>query len=489
MKKLFIKGSFHFIFISFFVFVSLLFSSPETGKIPITTQSSKALADFKTGRDLFENLQAQESLKYFEHAIQQDLDFAMAYVYYAQAQPTLKGFFEEVNKAYALKDKVSEGEKLWIEGLKAGADGFPMKQREFYKKMVQLFPNDERAHNLLATNYFGTQEYQTAIDYYSKAIDINPEFSQAYNQLGYAHRFLKNYDESEKAFQKYIKLIPNDPNPYDSYAELLMKIGKYDQSIEQYKKALEINPNFVASHIGIATNLNFKEEHAKAREQLEILLNMARNVGEKRAALFAITVSLIDEGQLDLAIEEMHKQYKLAEEIKDYANMSGDLVFTGTILYEQVKYQEAKKKFDLALSVIESSDLSSEVKENNRRGLLYNAARIAIAENDLAKAKSLTAQLQKQAGSANNTFQLWLTHELAGNIGMAEKRYPDAVAEYQQANLQNPYNLYRLAIAYQAMGDNTSARDFCQQAAEHNTLNNPQYAFIRHKAKSLLTAM
>jgi len=489
MKQLFFKRGFHLILSALISIVSLLLSSEEVGKIPITTHSKEALADFKTGRNLFENLQAQESLKYFEHAIQQDLDFALAYVYYAQAQPTLKGFFEEVNKAYALKDKVSEGENLWIEGLKAGVDGFPMKQRELYQKMVQLFPNDERAYNLLATNYFGTQEYQTAIEYYSKATTINPQFSQAYNQLGYAHRFLKNYDSSEKAFQKYIELIPNDPNPYDSYAELLMKIGKYDQSIEQYRKALEINPNFVASHIGIATNLNFKEEHARARKQLEILLNIARNVGEKRAALFAMTVSLIDEGQLDLAIEEIDKQFKLAEEIKDYANMSGDLIFTGTILYEQGKYQEAKKKFDQALSVIESSNLSSEVKENNRRGLLYNAARIAIAENDLAKAKSLTAELQQRAGKANNTFQLWLTHELAGNIAMIEKRYPDAVQEYQQANLQNPYNLYRLALACQGMGDITSAHDYCQQAAEHNTLNNPQYAFIRHKAKKLLTEM
>jgi tetratricopeptide (TPR) repeat protein len=169
--------------------------------------------------------------------------------------------------------------------------------------------------------------------------------------------------------------------------------------------------------------------------------------------------------------------------------MSGDLVFIGTILYEQGKYPEAKKYFNQALSVIESSDLSSEVKDNNRRGLLYQAARLAIAENDLTKAKSLTTELQKQAAIANNTFQLWLTHELSANIGMAEKRYSDAVKEYQQANLQNPYNLYRLALAYQAMGDKNSARDYCQQAAEHNTLNNPQYAFMRHKSNNLRTSM
>ena len=489
MKRLIFFKSFCLILILLFTTAQLFCSSQETGKIPITTQSKEALADFETGRNLFESLQAQESLKHFEQAIQKDPDFALAYVYYSQAQPTLKGFFAQLNKAYSLKEKVSDGEKLWIEGLKAGGDGFPMKQREFYQKLVQLYPNDERAHNLLATNYFATQEYQTAIEYYNKATLINPQFSQAYNQLGYAYRFLKNYQESEKAFQKYIQLIPDDPNPYDSYAELLMKIGKYDQSIEQYKKALQVNPNFVASHIGIATNLNFKEEHAKAREQLQTLLSIARNNGEKRAAHFAMTVSLIDEGLLDLAIEEMQKQFKLAESINDYANMSGDLAFMGTIRYEQGQFEEAQKYYDQALKVIESSDLSSEVKDNNRRVLLYNAGRVAIAKNDLVKAKNLTAELQKQAGLVNNTFQLWLVHELAGTISMAEKRYADAVDEYLLANLQNPYNLYRLALAYQAMEDKTSAREYCQQAADHNTLNNPQYSFIRHKAKTMLATM
>ena len=169
--------------------------------------------------------------------------------------------------------------------------------------------------------------------------------------------------------------------------------------------------------------------------------------------------------------------------------MSGDLTFMGTIRYEQGQFEEAQKYFDQALSVIETSDLSSEIKDNIRRGLLYNASRIAIAKNGLEQAKNLTAELQKQASLANNTFQLWLVHELAGTISMSEKRYANAVKEYQLANLQNPYNLYRLALAYQAMGDNASTRDYCQQAVDHNTLNNPQYSFIRHKAKNLLGAM
>jgi hypothetical protein len=60
-----------------------------------------------------------------------------------------------------------------------------------------------------------------------------------------------------------------------------------------------------------------------------------------------------------------------------------------------------------------------------------------------------------------------------------------AVAELQQANQQNPYDLYRLCQAYQAKGDATQAKDFCKKAAEFNSLPAIQYAFIRKKAASV----
>jgi len=92
------------------------------GKMPITTHSEEALADFLKGRDLFEGLQVQESLNYFKQSIDKDSKFAFARLYYAQAQPTPKGFFDELEKAVVLADQVSEGERLWIDGFQAGVN-------------------------------------------------------------------------------------------------------------------------------------------------------------------------------------------------------------------------------------------------------------------------------------------------------------------------------------------------------------------------------
>ena len=83
------------------------------------------------------------------------------------------------------------------------------------------------------------------------------------------------------------------------------------------------------------------------------------------------------------------------------------------------------------------------------------------------------------------SVQLKQAHELAGRIALAEKNYAIAIAELQQANEQNPRNLYRLAQAYQAKGDSTKAREYYAQAAGFNSLPQLNYAFIRLKSQKL----
>ena len=471
------------------IVISFACQKNDGGKIAITTSSEQARQNFLKGRDLFERLQGQESLQYLNAALEADPDFAMAHLFCSFSQPTIQGFFDHLNQAVALKDKATDGERLWIEGVKAGSDGFPQKQQEIYRQLVAKYPRDERAHNLLANNLFGLQQYEQAIEEYQKVIAINQNFSQAYNQMGYAYRFLKKYNDAEQAFKKYVELIPDDPNPYDSYAELLMKTGRFEASIEQYRNALKYNPNFVASHIGIATDLNFMNKHEEARQELNKLFEMARTDGERRAAKFAMTVSYVDEGKTDQALKELQWQYELGQKTSDAPNMAGNQIAMGNIKYEMGNFDEALKNYQKALEIIKMSDHSEAFKANAERTYLYNAARVAIAKNNIKEATHHGQELMVSAEAVNSTFQIWLAHEVAGMIAMREKDYDQAIDSFHRANLQNPYNLYRLAEAYQAAGQESAAEDYYDQAARHNTLNSMQYAFVRHKAAEKLAAM
>src|ERR671920_1329886 len=198
----------------------------------------------------------------------QDPTFALAHYSLALSAPTAKDFFEHLRQAVALADKASEGERLMILGLQAGANADPTLQREYYERLTAQYPRDERAHFLLGNAYFGQQEYGKAVSEYKRSVELAPQYAPAYNLLGYAHRAEGQFQAAEKSFKKYIELIPNDPNPYDSYAELLMKMGRFDEAITQYNKALAIDSNFINSHFGIAAALAYQGKASEAQAEL-----------------------------------------------------------------------------------------------------------------------------------------------------------------------------------------------------------------------------
>src|SRR6266508_3993476 len=452
------------------------------GKIPVTTASADAKTEFLQGRDLAEKLRITDSIAHFEKAASLDPSFAWAELSLATSAPTGKEFFEHLNKAVSLADKASNGERLLILATEAGANNNAVKQKEYLDQLVAAYPDDERAHFNLGGYYFGQQDFPQAIEHYKKATELAPSYSSAYNLLGYAYRQNVDYANAEKAFQKYIELIPNDQNPYDSYAELLLKMGKFDDSIVQYRKALAIDPNFINSHQGIAAALLYKGNADEAAAELQKITDKARSDAERRTALFALTVVDVDGGKWDKALEEVDKQYALGEKTNDVPAMTGDLQLKGNIMLEMGKPDEARALFERGLKMTEDSNLSQEIKDNAKLFHHYNLTRVALAKKDLTAAKTEAETFRKGTETLKNPFQTKQAHQLLGMIALEAKDYDNAVAELQQANQQNPYDLYRLCQAYQGKGDMGKAKEFCTKAANFNSLPQINLAFIRMKA-------
>jgi len=457
------------------------------GKIPVTTASADAKAEFLQGRDMAEKLLITDSLAHFEKAVSLDPNFALAELSLANAAPTAKGFFDHLHKAVALAEKASSGEKLMILAAEAGANANPAKQKEYLDALVAAYPDDERAHFNLGGYHFGQQEFDKAIEHYRKATELAPGYSSAWNLLGYSYRQAGDYASAEKAFQKYIELIPKDPNPYDSYAELLLKMGRFDDSIAQYRKALEIDPNFLNAHQGIAMDLLYSGKAAEAEKELDNIAKKARTDAERRTGLFALTVVHADDGKMAKALADVDRQYQLGEKTGDVPAMAFDNTLKGNILLEMGKPDQAKAEFEKGLKLIQSSGLSQPVKDNAELNSHINLARVAAAKKDFAGAKSEAETFRKGAEANKNAAQLRNAHSLDGQIALAQKDYDKAVAELLQANQQNPQDLYRLCQAYQLKKDTEKAKDFCGKAAHFNSLPGINYAFVRQKAKKAAT--
>jgi tetratricopeptide (TPR) repeat protein len=450
-------------------------------KIPITTSSPAARELYLKGRDLLDRLRATDAHALYQEAAAKDGDFALAHLGLANTSATAKEFFDELAQAVALVDKVSEGERLFILAVDAGARANPARQRELYTKLVKLHPNDERGHNQLGIHYFGLQDWATSVTHFERAIKINPAYSQPYNQLGYAYRFLEKYPQAEETFKKYIQLLPDDPNPYDSYAELLMKMGRFEESIASYEKALKVDKNFIASYVGIGNNQMFMGRGADARKSFARLVAVSRNSGEKRQALFWAANSYVHEGNTQKALAEVEKMRAIAIAEKDFGAAAADNNVMANILLEAGKADEAAAQFKIQLETQAKANSPDEVKETGRRNAIYNDARVALARGDLAAARARAREYAAKVAVKKVPFEVWQTHELAGLIAMAEKKYTVAVSELRKANSQDPRVAYNLAVALEAKGDHARAKEAYTRAANFNALG-ANFAFVRRKA-------
>jgi tetratricopeptide (TPR) repeat protein len=456
---------------------------PSSEKVWITTASDEARTLYTQGRALAEQLKAHDARKLFEQAVAQDPSFALAHYSLALSSATTKDFFQHLKQAVALSDKASEGERLMILAAQAGSNADPTKALAYAQELVAKYPQDERAHFILAGNYLGQQEYQKAIEELRQSIAVNPSYSPAYNTLGYAYRPLENYGEAEKAFKKYIELVPDDPNPYDSYAELLMKTGRFDESIAQYRKALSIDPHFSNSYVAIASDLMYQGKHPQAIAEVQKLFDAARDDGDRRLARFTQALIYVDAGKTAKAMEAMQREYAVAVKIADTASMSADQVAMGNILLDAWKPDEAQKHFTQALDLVTASSLSADVKEDTKLANHYYRGRVALAKTDLATAKSEAAEYMKGAEARHNAFRIRQAHELAGTIALEEKQFDRAITELEQASQQDPYVVYTTALAYRGKGDTAKGKELAGKAASANILPTLNYVFIRTEAK------
>lgn len=453
--------------------------------VSLTTRSVEARTLYLKGRALAENLRAHDGRELFAQAAAKDSSFAMAHYQLAANSATARDFFDHLKAAVALSDRVSAGERLMIQALEAGGNAAPAKALGYVRELVAKYPKDERGHFLLGNAYFGQQHYEQAIEQYRQAAAINPRYAPAYNLLGYAYRPLEKYADAEVAFKHYIELIPDDPNPYDSYAELLMKTGRFDESIAQYRKALEVDSQFSNSRVGIATNLMYQRKHAEGARMMDELYRAARDDGDRRFALFAKGVILVDAQKTDAALHEIEREYALDASLGDSANLSGDAQLLGNILLDAGRIEAAAAQFRRALALVERSGLSADVKADARLADHYNRGRLALATGALATATSEARAYQDGAVARENSVRVRQAHELTGAIALGERRYDQAIGHLGEANQQDPQVIYWTALAWQGKGDTIQAKALAARASKAYVLPLASYAFVREKALKL----
>jgi len=454
--------------------------------IPVTTRSDEARALYLQGRDLIDHLKATDANAKMRAAVEKDPDFALAWLQVSSTSGTPKESFEALKRAVALSGKVSEGERLLILAADAGSRSLTAEQEKLLTTLVHRYPDDARAHSQLGLHYFFRQDWAASVRELSRATELDPAYTIPCNQLGYAYRFQGKLAEAEKTFRRYSELLPSDPNPHDSYAELLMQLGRFDESIAEYRKALDLDPHFASALVGIANDQVLLGKGDEARATLQEALRKARNDGEKRQAWYWTAQTWAHEGRWDQAIDAVEQGKKIAEAAGDLVAASRDANLAGDLLLAAGKPDEAAGRYEAAVAAIGKARTSAEVKDAARRNHLFDLARVALAQKDLARARQRSREYSEAVEARNVPAEVKQSHELAGIIAVQAADWTKAVRELALANQRSPRVLYFTGLAWQGKGDAARAKQALKAAADFNQLD-PDYAFVRAAARRALS--
>jgi eukaryotic-like serine/threonine-protein kinase len=183
-----------------------------------TTSSLEALKAFALGNEARSNGRTSESLKFYEQAVELDPNFAMAYarigVHYGNQQQ-LETARQYVEKAFALRDRVSEREKFYIsEKYYNYVTGELDKTLEVLQAWTAQYPNDYIPHNNLALNYMLVGRYEDAQKEARKAIEISPNNLSARENLFSSFVSLGRFDEAEKSANESARINPNSSSVF-----------------------------------------------------------------------------------------------------------------------------------------------------------------------------------------------------------------------------------------------------------------------------------
>jgi len=196
----------------------------------VTTASLEALKASTLGDAEFDQGRARESLPFYRRAVELDPNFAMVYarmgvIYLTVGELELAK--QETRKAFELRDRVSEREKLYItEHYYETVTGELEKEIETLQLYERTYPRDSIPSNNLAVAYQTIGEFEKSVEEARRSVQVEASSVNAYVNLAFAYMGLNRFDEARQIVEQARARFPVSPGLHFTSFQLALMEGK-----------------------------------------------------------------------------------------------------------------------------------------------------------------------------------------------------------------------------------------------------------------------
>jgi eukaryotic-like serine/threonine-protein kinase len=184
----------------------------------VTTSSLEALKAYAQARVVYREKGDAAAIPLLKRAVELDPNFARAYytlgVRYSNLSQTSLAI-ANLKKAYELRDRVSEREKLAIMAMYyLTVTGELQKSNEAYEVWAQTYPRDPHSHVDLGSNYLSLGRYEASVSESREALKLDDGNPNTYFNLANAYLALGRLDDAKATLDQSAAHKIDAPNLY-----------------------------------------------------------------------------------------------------------------------------------------------------------------------------------------------------------------------------------------------------------------------------------
>lgn len=467
-------------------------ASAEIMDIPVTTANEAAMVDFLAGQEKADVGRALEANDLFRAAVEKDPTFAYAYLNIAYNSTSAEEFNSNVELAMENITNASDGERLMIEVGAAFTDADNDRALELSKQLTEAYPNSPRAWLNLGGVYQGRQESEAARGAYKKALELDPNMYAAHQAIGFSYLFNepKDFAKALEHFQHTVELQPEEAKGYEFLGDTYRAMGELETARASYTTALEKDPG-----LGVVANKkghinSFLGNYTEARADYDAAMQYAE--GPSSAASYGVYRAFVNlhEGAPGKAITAL---VTLANNAPQKEGLRQDQaiglqIFALTNAAEIALHHEMFDRLNEILQKREAAQRANielvddpEFTSGQEANIILYRARAAARRGEVEKAQGMLEEHKTLLANVRSPTRYQGLHQALGEIALEQGNFAEAVQHLKQANLNNIYVNYLLALAEDGSGNTAEAKRLFTKVASFN-FNSVGFALTRKDA-------
>ena len=481
------KKIFHYLLLMLPVFgISITaFTQQKDSGLLVSTSSNEAKSFFSEGLKLSDLGEARKARRAFEKATEQDPKLAIAYIYRANYALSPQEFADDLKKAKENLSGASDWEKLFYDYTATFLNDDVNARVAAAEKMTTMFPEMARSYVYLGEANAAQKDFARARQNYEKAVSTEPTWPTGYIALANSYLFEepRDFKKAEENANKLITLEPtasgyillgdvyraqNDlPKARDTYAKAIQAdaespnafykrghaltyLGEYEKARADYERAGKLDDLPTFAQQSIAFTYLYQNQPEKA---LQMLMDDAGKISGTDPKMNTAKYELLNTAaQIAFHINNPQKLQTIVESLQPLSEEIGNSVGT-----EETKLQQ-------------------------KSNMLYWNGILKAMNKDYMNAMARADEMKNTLEPIQNPRKLEGYEGLMGYISYQQKDYKKAVDHFEKTNMQDMYNKYWLAKAYEAAGKKDKAAAIYKEIGNYN-FNNIGYALIRNEVK------